>query len=344
MIRPKADVVFNRAQGTGVDVSNLDPVMQQVPSVAGDEHKVGIVKSEIEKFREKEKKHEDEEARRQREKLKRMKQEPPRDRNQERLDELKRQVGRLRQLREREREREYRQEERERREMRNVERKLDDWAYDHARAKEKEERREKESAKDRQRAIEREYADEEVWQRHCKDSRRRRFRARELEEDQEDRIKERKERLAAQDSGFAETDASDQGKGPAKVGFGLKASLAKVTTKRTSSMAAASDFEEDDGKSSALEPRQKKRKLVKLDYAEVGLQTEEEKRRREARAQSIVARIPVEKDELFRYKIDWQLVEKVCRPPLPLLKCSSRFSTLLTCYRTRFSTNKCALG
>lgn len=297
------------SQHSGVDLSNLDPVMQQVPSVAGDEHKVGIVKSEIEKFREREKQHEDDEARRQREKLKRMKQEPPRDRNQERLDELKRQVGRLRQLREREREREYRQEERERREMRNLERKLDDWAYDITRGKEKEERREKESIKDRQRAIEREYADEEVWQRHCQDSRRRRFRARELEEDQEDRIKERKQRLAAQESGATE-DMTDQGRGPPKVGFGLKASLSKVTTKRTSSVAAASDFEDDDNKTTTLEPLQKKRKLVKLDYAEVGLQTEEEKRRREERAQKIVARIPVEKDELFAYNIDWGLVEK----------------------------------
>jgi len=289
------------------DTANLDPVMQQVPSVAGDERKVTIVKSEIEKFREREKQHEDEEARRQRERLKRMRQEPPKDKNQERLEDLRRQIDRLRQVRDRERERLYRQHERERREMRNIERSMDDWIHDMVHAKEKAQQREKESEKDRKRAIVREFEDEEVWRRHCKDPRRRRFRARELEEDREDRIQERKERLAAEEARLDQGGEADSAE-PKKVGFGLKASLTKVTTKRASS--TVSEFEEEDYSAAAKEPRQKKRKLVKLDYAEVGLQTEEEKARREARAQSIVKRIPVEKDELFAYKIDWATVEK----------------------------------
>ena len=164
-----------------------------------------------------------------------------------------------------------------------------------------------------------------VWRRHVKDTHRKRDRQRESEYDRADvnreriegerklaekkRQEEEEERLR-QERAKATTNASasalqrDEADGALAIKLG-----ATIPKKRT-----VSEMDEDEAVEEGPELK-KKRVLVKLDYAEVGLLTEEDKRRNpeinESVAKSLIERIPAEKDDLYAYPIPWDTVKRV---------------------------------
>ena len=306
------------------DLDKEDPTMKTVPSVAGDKEKASIVTGEIKKFRESQAKAEKEKQDKQKKVLATLL-----EADKEKEKRFEREASRMREERQRDFEREQRRKEREEREYRDRERRWEQRERDKEKDIEKFELHQKARAEDRTLIIEKELNSTETWVRHVKDTYRKRDRIREYEQDQMEFERERLQKIREQEelerqiqlekerkSGFQfiEHDVSEldsQKPSQSKLSDVAPVKLGFISNKKRNRL--ASGFM-DDNPENIEEPAEKKRILVKLDYAEAGLNAEDQKKKTEldaSLAKSIAEKIPVEKEALFAYPIKWDIIDQV---------------------------------
>lgn len=278
-----------------------DPTMKTVPSVAGDKEKASIVSEEIKKFRERQAQQEKEKEAQQKKVLSEYL-----ESGKEKERRLEREVSRMREERFRIVKREKRAQETQEREFFNYERHFEQRERDFLKHLERRDIRNKERQLARMNLIDKQLHSSDTFRRHVKDPLQKRERQREFELDLIEKEKERKEAEAlAQEQNKLALDSN-----PVKLELAKPVNI--VPTKKRSRTAL--DILGDEELSN--EPKEKKKRvLIKLDYAEVGLLTDEDKKRNpelnEEVAKQIVQQIPVEKAELFGYPINWEVIEHV---------------------------------
>jgi len=277
-----------------------DPTMKTVPSVAGDKEKASIVSEEIKKFRERQAQQEKEKEAQQKKVLSEYL-----ESGKEKERRLEREVSRMRDERFRIVKREKRAQETQEREFFNYERHYEQRERDFIKHLERRDIRQKERQQARLSLIDKQLNSSETLRRHVKDPAQKRERQREFELDLLEKEKERKEAeaLALQEQNRLSLDAN-----PVKLELSKPVNIVPTKKRNRTALDILGDEEPSN------EPKEKKKRvLIKLDYAEVGLLTDEDKKRNpelnEDVAKQIVQQIPVEKAELFAYPINWEVIE-----------------------------------
>jgi RNA-binding protein 25 len=232
---------------------------------------------------------------------------------------------------EREREREERRKERAEREFRNKEREWEGHEKDREKEKERRLMMERERVKMRQRNIEVDEQDDRQHRRKIRSREKRRERQRELEEDERERVaeleeldqrrieeerrqeeerKRREEELRQEEEAQRreERSAASPAIGSPS-GDGSGAAPLKLGLKLTSSTGGAAPNKKAVGWQELEEPEQydaikKKKPLVPLDFAGVDKKAKSEELR------SVIEKIPTDKDQLFNYTIDWDVIDQ----------------------------------
>ena len=325
-----------RSLEDGDDLDKDDPTMKAVPSVAGDKEKATIVTSEIKRFREQQAQMEKERQERQQQVLVAMI-----EVDKERLKRRERKLNKLRSERIRDLEFDGRRKERDQWEFIEAERHWEAREKDIAREKAKIAQYRLDKKEKRNIDIDNENIDYATWRRHVKDSHRKRERNREAFRDSEDRDREkmeeerklqqieREEQEKREKEERERMEKEEREKIEIARARGTQGSELQRSTQDKTSVAPVAislnsltkkrplaEILEDDGGDDESQPAQKKKRvLIKLDSDEVGRMTEEDKQRnpemQESFLKSLIEKIPVEKDALFAYKIDWDIIKKV---------------------------------